>query len=204
MIVAGKIDKEYSSLEVYVYEQEANNLYVHHEIMMSAFPLSIQWLNADMKDFGKAVANRGNYAIVSTFLAEIEIWDLDLADAIEPVMVLGGEVDARSGKPKKFKNKAKKYKPGSHEDSVLSISLNRFHKNILASGSADQTCKIWDLQKGQNIFTINHHQDRVSKVEWSPIEATILCTGSNDKTIEILDSRYPNDKYQHPVQSLES
>lgn len=77
-------------MEVYVYEQDANNLYVHHEIMMSAFPLSIQWLNTELKDFGKAVASRGNYAIVSTFLCEIEVWDIDLADAIEPVLVLGG------------------------------------------------------------------------------------------------------------------
>lgn len=87
---------------------------------------------------------------------------------------------------------------------MLSISLNRFHKNILASGSSDQTCKIWDLQKAECIYTIDHHKDRVSKVEWSPTEQTILCTGSFDKTIEVLDSRYPNDKIVQKVHSLES
>jgi periodic tryptophan protein 1 len=113
-------------------------------------------------------------------------------------------MDAPQNKPKKFKNKNKKYKAGSHTDSVLSISLNKFHKNILASGSSDMTCKIWDLQKGQSIYTISHHKDRVSKVEWSPKEQTILCSGSFDKTIEILDSRYPEDKIVQKVQSLES
>ncbi len=30
-----------ASLEVYVYEQDKNNMYVHHEIMLSSFPLDI-------------------------------------------------------------------------------------------------------------------------------------------------------------------
>lgn len=171
--------------------------------MMSAFPLDIEWLNTDLATIGQPVSNRGNLAIVSTFLPEIEIWDLDLADAIEPTLTLGGEIDSKSTKPKKFKSKNKKFKPGSHTDSVLSISLNRFHKNILASGSSDLSTKIWDLQKAECIYTINHHKDRVVKVEWSPVEQTILFTGSFDKTIEILDSRYPNDKIVHKTGSLE-
>lgn len=32
LIVAAKIEKEFSSLEIYVYEEERNNLFVHHEI----------------------------------------------------------------------------------------------------------------------------------------------------------------------------
>lgn len=44
LIVAAKIEKEFSSLEVYVYEQEKNCLFVHHEITLSAFPLALEWL----------------------------------------------------------------------------------------------------------------------------------------------------------------
>lgn len=33
----------------------------------------------------------GNFAIVGSFLPEIEIWDLDVLDVIEPTMVLGKE-----------------------------------------------------------------------------------------------------------------
>jgi periodic tryptophan protein 1 len=33
----------------------------------------------------------GNLAIVSSFLPEIEIWDLDVNNAIEPLLILGGE-----------------------------------------------------------------------------------------------------------------
>lgn len=44
LIVAAKIENEYSSLEVYIYEEDKANLYVHHEIQLSAFPLALEWL----------------------------------------------------------------------------------------------------------------------------------------------------------------
>jgi len=31
-------------LEIYIYEEELNNLYVHHDVMLSAFPLCMEWL----------------------------------------------------------------------------------------------------------------------------------------------------------------
>jgi periodic tryptophan protein 1 len=93
-------------------------------------------------------------------------------------MVLGGEVVSNKKKPKKFTNKAKKYKEGSHTDSVLSLSLNNSHKNILASGSADQTLKIWDLNQGKNIYTSTHHHSRVNKVKWNPNDKTVILTAS--------------------------
>ena len=50
--------------------------------------------------------NKGNYAIVSTFLPEIEIWDLDVLNVIEPTMILGGEIENPDKKKiKKFNNK---------------------------------------------------------------------------------------------------
>lgn len=58
--------------------------------MMSAFPLDIEWLNTEINSLQKETATKGNYAIVGTFLSEIEIWDIDLADAIEPTLILGG------------------------------------------------------------------------------------------------------------------
>jgi periodic tryptophan protein 1 len=93
-------------------------------------------------------------------------------------MTLGGEQVSTKKKPKKFTNKAKKYKDGSHTDSVLSLSLNNWHKNILASGSADKSVKIWDLAQGKSIYTSLHHHSRVNKVKWSPTDKTVILTAS--------------------------
>jgi len=38
------------------------------------------------------VQQPGNYAIVGTFLPEIEIWNLDVLNVIEPTFTLGGEI----------------------------------------------------------------------------------------------------------------
>jgi len=39
----------------------------------------------------------GNYAVVGSFLPEIEIWDLDTLDVLEPTMVLGKELRVLKG-----------------------------------------------------------------------------------------------------------
>ena len=58
--------------------------------MLSAFPLSICWLNTSLESLSQAKHEKGNFAIVSSFLPEIEIWNLDVTEAVEPDLVLGG------------------------------------------------------------------------------------------------------------------
>lgn len=112
-------------------------------------------------------------------------------------MILGGEIISKSKKPKKFSNNSKKFKDGSHTDSVLSLSLNAANIGVLASASADTTVKIWDIAKQSNVYTCRHHSGRVNKVEWNRSDVSILFTCSEDKTISILDSRFPGDKITH-------
>lgn len=182
--------------------------------MLSAYPLAIEWLNCSLDSIrgmsggGAAKLEKGNFAILGTFLPEIEIWNLDQADAVEPDLILGGEAVSNKRKPKKFTNQAKKWKEGSHTDSVLTLSLNDHHKNILASGSADCSMKVWDLSKGKNIHTSNHHKGRVQKVKWSPSDYSVLFSTSVDGTVGVLDSRFPNDtlyhKIKNPKETIES
>ena len=66
LIVVGCAEgQEYSSLEVYVYEKEKNNVYVHHEIMLNSFPLCLEWIpyNPAMNDNEKY-----NFLAVGTFM----------------------------------------------------------------------------------------------------------------------------------------
>jgi periodic tryptophan protein 1 len=76
---------------------------------------------------------------VSTMEPEIEIWDLDTIDVMQPSVVLGGR--SSNKKPKKD-GKVAKFRKGSHKDSVLALAWNGTFRNVLASGSADRTVKV--------------------------------------------------------------
>lgn len=60
-------------------------MYVHHDIMLPAFPLCLAWLDCDPR----GGSERANLCAVGTMDPGIEIWDLDVLDAVEPVACLG-------------------------------------------------------------------------------------------------------------------
>jgi len=41
---------------------------------------------------------------------------------------------------------------------------------VIASGSADQTVKLWDLSSMTCSHTCTHHKDKVVSVQWHPTE----------------------------------
>jgi periodic tryptophan protein 1 len=45
LIVAATAEDEHSNLEVYVYDHKTSDLYVHHEIILSSYPLCMEWLH---------------------------------------------------------------------------------------------------------------------------------------------------------------
>ena len=81
LIVAATAENDHSNLEVYIYEHEKSNLYVHHEIILGAYPLCLEWIPTFYR-------KRANMIAVGTFLPEIEIWNLD-SESCDPAAVLG-------------------------------------------------------------------------------------------------------------------
>ena len=190
LVLAAKTEEDAATLEVWLFEASDEhgdmNAYVHHDVMLPAFPLAVAWLDfnpagaatrqqcictggdmhctrhqkqlaidirarpalmLELAAHGRAEPERsGSFAAVSTFDTEIEIWDLDVIDALQPVATLGGHSGDGPGKaPERRSSKRKKkegYKPGSHTDSVLSLAWNTSFRNVLASGSADHTVKV--------------------------------------------------------------
>ncbi|KAI3631068.1 hypothetical protein MIR68_010558 [Amoeboaphelidium protococcarum] len=195
LILVGKTEDDISVLECYVYNAHSDSLYVHHDLMLPSFPLCIEPVNfAGIKSqvgqesaLGVAGACR-NYCAVGTFNSEVEIWDLNVIDAMYPQMILGGQQQQKqvaeqlSKSKKKNSNKSAKSKQSTkvseqvsgHSDAVLSISWNRYAQNFLVTGSADGRIILWNLAgdenqaggKVLNVYERVHGGDKVSCVRF--------------------------------------
>ncbi|WP_193943576.1 trypsin-like peptidase domain-containing protein [Sphaerospermopsis aphanizomenoides] len=72
-----------------------------------------------------------------------------------------------------------------HSNLVGSVAFSPDGKT-LASGSGDNTIKLWDVATGQSIATLTGHSDDVNSVAFSP-DGKTLASGSRDKTIKLWD-----------------
>lgn len=186
--------------------------------MLPSFPLCLEWLDFPPVTSPSAQGTStspakqfGNYIAVGTMEPEIEIWSLDVVEAMYPDMVLGRPdktaahvpTPLGTGKKKRKKTKHRAVSSAYHVDAVLSLSWNRTHRNLLASASADRTVKLWDLSRDPTISgegdegqgalrSFEVHKDKVQAVQWNEKEPTVLLTGSYDRTVRTFDSRAPD------------
>ena len=215
LLVIAKTEEDYASLEINIFDTESSNLYVHHDIPLPSYPLCLA-LGSVVSSYYRPESNdgnngssgggvsSGNFVAVGSFEPGIEIWNLDVMNALEPTVVLGG-MDTRgteddwmgmSAGKKKKKNKGGGggLRKGSHTDAIMGLSWNTVHQQVLASGSADGTVKLWDVTqcKGDYIepsATLTHHTDKVQSLAWHPNEGTLLATGGYDRQVCLVDAR---------------
>lgn len=192
LILAARVEDEVAHLETYVYEDEADNLYVHHDVMLPAIPLCVEWIRGKPNKPGY----HGNFAAVGTMDPDIELWDLDVVDAMYPTAILGqtsqASLDPLSAPATtKKKKKTKKTNDSYHVDAVLALASNPIHGYILTSGSADKTIKLWDLNKCKAAFSFSYHTDKVCSLAWHPSQSSVLLSGSYDRTAIAADVRAP-------------
>ncbi|KAF7979157.1 hypothetical protein HWV62_43411 [Athelia sp. TMB] len=220
LLVVAKTEDEISQLEIYVYDESEENLYAHHDLMLPNFPLCLEWLDfppmastsSDSSAPPAPTKQFGNYIAVGTLDPEIEVWSLDVVEAMYPDIVLGRPdktaahipTPLGTGKKKRKKTKHRAASTAHHVDAVLSLSWNKTHRNLLASASADRTIKLWDLSRDPTIAGGDEgaggairsfdkvHKDKVQAVQWNEKEPTVLLSGSYDRTVRTFDTRAPD------------
>ncbi|CDK29823.1 unnamed protein product [Kuraishia capsulata CBS 1993] len=210
MVLAAKTEDDVSYLEVYVYDDGADenthgvapghvreaSLYVHHDLMLPAFPLCVEWVNFKPREAADS-ENIGNFAAIGTFDPTIEIWNLDSIDKAFPDVILG-ETDESTGVLSKKKKKTKKnakHVTTHHTDAVLSLAHNKAYRSVLASTSADSTVKLWDLNQCVAAKSVAglHGGKHVSSSTWVPEEGSVLLTGGYDGFAALSDVRIEGD-----------
>ncbi|MBN3880907.1 MULTISPECIES: hypothetical protein [unclassified Nostoc] len=77
-----------------------------------------------------------------------------------------------------------------HSSGVFSVAFSP-DGQTLASGSSDNTIKLWDVRKGNLLQTLTGHSNSVHSVAFSP-DGQTLASGSSDNTIKLWDVRKGN------------
>jgi small GTP-binding protein len=74
-----------------------------------------------------------------------------------------------------------------HQGVVYSVAFNP-QGETLASGSSDETVKLWDARSGKLLRTLRGHHGVVTSVTFDP-QGETLASGSSDKTVKLWDAR---------------
>jgi WD40 repeat protein len=72
-----------------------------------------------------------------------------------------------------------------HSNSVISVVFSP-NGTLVASGSIDNTVRVWDVQTGKCEHTLESHSNSVQSVV-SSADGTRVASGSRDKTVRVWD-----------------
>lgn len=178
LVLVGKVEPDCSSLEVYIFNEEENSLYVHHDFLLPFHLLCIEWFSYDAGS-----ETPGNLCAIGGMEPLIHIYDLDIHQPLIPAIILG-----------KKANKKKNIKKMGHKKAVLDLSWNSNFQHIMASGSVDQTVILWDLEHAVPSTTLRDFAEKVQSIEFNQFEAEYLLTGCSDNTVKLFDCRQSNDE----------
>lgn len=171
LLLVGHVEKDINILEVYLYNNEEDSFYVHHDYILPSFPLCFEWVGYDPG------SRQSNLVAIGYMSPIIEIWDLDLLNCLEPIITLGIKPSKKKG-----------IKREGHKDAVIDIAWNPDLPHILASGSADESIILWDLDTAKPSTKIKFN-GRVQSLEFHPYEGQSLLAGCSDGTASVLDCR---------------
>ncbi|KAK2196063.1 bifunctional WD40 repeat/WD40-YVTN repeat-like-containing domain superfamily/Periodic tryptophan protein 1/WD40-repeat-containing domain superfamily/WD40 repeat [Babesia duncani] len=161
VLIAGCSSDDSASLDIYLYNVDYCGLEAIHSILLPSFPLSCQ-----------VIPHADPLVAVGTFEPHIEIWRVGEVDNLVPCMTLSHKSKHQNG----------------HKDAVTSLSISSHVTQLLASGSADTTIKIWDLNEQAPLNTLQQ-REKVQVVSFNPSDPCTLISGLEKGTMNLVDIR---------------
>jgi len=76
-----------------------------------------------------------------------------------------------------------------HKRKVGTVKFSPTANNILATTSTDYSVKIWDIEKGRDVLSVDaQHSDIIQSADWNR-NGSLLATTCKDKKVRIVDPR---------------
>uniref|UniRef100_A0A915DMX2 Uncharacterized protein n=1 Tax=Ditylenchus dipsaci TaxID=166011 RepID=A0A915DMX2_9BILA len=128
---------------------------------------------------------KGNLVAVGTMDSVIHVWDLDIVNAMEPVLSLGQSSVRASKKSKKSKSLSEEPSGSKNFVSGLESSCGP-HFGL---GSADASVILWDLDEAKPATIVPDFKGMVQSLRWHPVEQSIILAGTRKGQINVIDCR---------------
>jgi len=80
-----------------------------------------------------------------------------------------------------------------HGLNVTCVAWHPTDAALIASGSKDNTVKLWDGGSGREVATLSKHTGFVLQCAWNPHNGWWLCSASRDQTLRLTDVRTMRD-----------
>ncbi|PLW35652.1 hypothetical protein PCASD_10241 [Puccinia coronata f. sp. avenae] len=176
LIVAARTEDDVSQLDIYVYDQAEENLYVHHDLLLPAMPLCLEWI-----DFTPAgitcddPMRKGNFIAVGTMDPEIEIWNLDVIDGLYPDAILGNNSTPQD-------NDSPPVEKNSESNNVSKKSKKKKDKKKKQQQQQSTT-----LNTNASLTSATHHTSSVLSLSHNKLVRNLLLSASADSTIKLWD-----------------
>lgn len=123
---------------------------------------------------GVAISADGRLAVSGSYDNTIKVWDISSALALS-------DANGYADMPMERELRA----PTQHRGGINGVALSADGRLAL-SASRDQTIKVWDVQTGCAVTTLNGHSQSVTAVALSA-DGRVAISGSNDRTLKVWD-----------------
>lgn len=75
-----------------------------------------------------------------------------------------------------------------HKRKVGTVNFHPSANNVLATSASDFTVKLWDIEKGDEMFSVSGHTDIVQSCSWNK-DGSLIASACRDKKLRIFDPR---------------
>mmetsp|Transcript_3181 Transcript_3181/g.10465 ORF Transcript_3181/g.10465 Transcript_3181/m.10465 type:complete len:537 (-) Transcript_3181:87-1697(-) len=202
LVVVGRVAQDdWFCVDVNVLEAGESTPYVHHDYVIPSFPLDMEWIGFGVgteDQEAAAVDGPPSFLAVATFDVGIEVWNVDVIDAVEPAYQLGGQIDLEeealvaelgdgavdeaAAAAAAARAVARKLRDGKSSSSAMAAA-DEDDQRARAAFARQRAA----TEAGSMTLADGSHTDAVLSIAWNRQAPNMFLSGSADNTVKLWD-----------------